>query len=983
MIYKEHYIELYINNQKAELESQKSLNLRFQNVLFNPEKISSTQAEYSFEFEIPSTPVNDKIFDYANNLSKVGKFRTRFNATVYADGQPIFNGSLTLNSFKDKKYNCNLVSVKVYSLEDIFGDSTMNELNNWKIVFNGVETINMINEEPNPEVVFPLVAYGAPQKSPKSTDEVGNEYTSKYDLDEYNRWYVESFEPSLKLVDTLKHLFAYKGYELGGDIVSDSYLNKIYISNNYADGQDPEYNVGNPRFGKVDLQATITTNGSGYGQELNFPYYSVHCVGQGPAGITSQTEYNFSAVNLYSVLGEGTVTVNNVPNYMYQPNEGIIVVPADGWYRISLYANSTINTTGNLAVGQWVADFIENEMEVERVNVPVGIKEITPIEIQLVRNYNDNIELIKGKHNRRYANGNPTVSAYTISGRLYNNIYDWDTCYPHEDLYASENPTEENGLVSKNRQSHMGGKRSDEKNTTNNTTNNSSGSSDTSDTSTSGNFSGRRGGTRGGTIDIHPERYWTPLTLGYMYENDNQIMAYDQAVTDTFICGLSSLSNGVSAYMKNGYSWSPITSQKNESFAAISGYDLYKREEGTGAIISESSDHNENNYYGAAVGSCTTTDKTMTGNIQCMVWLNKNDILQLYVVHRGYEDEVGNIVSYGSTTNVSLTIEAYSDRSQNDLITSSGNSVNTPVEFDDKLNLGHFLNKEKQMADWVQNVVDAFNLEVVQYGKTVELNTKKKFNRNLLAAVELDDRTNANQIESEKINYPRSMSVRYKIDTDEHGFYDSVPPDKINLPDWKDYGDSGYSVVELNDDLYAVNTSDKNTNFSYTWYDDFNWYPVDSAFTKTSSASTTLTIPVISKEEYMIDGYDYSESMKHDGYGLTQRFWFKPTKTQQYVWTRTYPAEQVNIFTPINAYSNLNLSYKNTENSLLNQYFNFIPYLASNYIILDVYLTPDEYNMIKNGALVHIDSDLYYPVEINGYDPTGYNKTELKLMKKL
>ena len=101
------------------------------------------------------------------------------------------------------------------------------------------------------------------------------------------------------------------------------------------------------------------------------------------------------------------------------------------------------------------------------------------------------------------------------------------------------------------------------------------------------------------------------------------------------------------------------------------------------------------------------------------------------------------------------------------------------------------------------------------------------------------------------------------------------------------------------------------------------------------------------------------------------------------MWTRTYPAEQVNIFTPINAYSNLNLSYKNTENSLLNQYFNFIPYLASNYIILDVYLSPDEYNMLKNGAMVHIDSDLYYPVEINGYDPTGYNKTELKLMKKL
>ena len=80
MLFKEHFVELYINKHKADLESQKSLNLRFNNVLFDPAKISSTQADYSFEFELPATPNNDKIFDYANNLSKVGKFRSRFDA---------------------------------------------------------------------------------------------------------------------------------------------------------------------------------------------------------------------------------------------------------------------------------------------------------------------------------------------------------------------------------------------------------------------------------------------------------------------------------------------------------------------------------------------------------------------------------------------------------------------------------------------------------------------------------------------------------------------------------------------------------------------------------------------------------------------------------------------------------------------------------------------------------------------------------------
>ena len=33
MVYKEHYIEIYVNGKLLELESQDSLNLRFQNTL--------------------------------------------------------------------------------------------------------------------------------------------------------------------------------------------------------------------------------------------------------------------------------------------------------------------------------------------------------------------------------------------------------------------------------------------------------------------------------------------------------------------------------------------------------------------------------------------------------------------------------------------------------------------------------------------------------------------------------------------------------------------------------------------------------------------------------------------------------------------------------------------------------------------------------------------------------------------------------------
>ena len=138
----------------------------------------------------------------------------------------------------------------------------------------------------------------------------------------------------------------------------------------------------------------------------------------------------------------------------------------------------------------------------------------------------------------------------------------------------------------------------------------------------------------------------------------------------------------------------------------------------------------------------------------------------------------------------------------------------------------------------------------------------------------------------------------------------------------------------------------------------------------------------------MIDGYDYTDSMRHDGYGLSQRFWFRPRNSGCYVYTRTYPVENVQLYEPLNLYTNyrdvyLNLSYKATEPSLLTEFFNITPYLSSNYVSVDVYLTPEEYKLIKNGSMVHFDSDLYIPVELSGYDPTGNNPTTLKMITKV
>ena len=149
----------------------------------------------------------------------------------------------------------------------------------------------------------------------------------------------------------------------------------------------------------------------------------------------------------------------------------------------------------------------------------------------MVRNYDDNYELIKGKRNIEYANGSPSSSANS-----------WLTCFPHEAPVQAKLPTEKNDLYIVN-ETRMGGLRSSDS---------SSSSSSNGGTSASGNFSGYRGTTRGGTIDpTGGGRVYSTAKYGYMYEG-RETMVYDQAVSPTFICGLSSYQGGVNAVMRNG-----------------------------------------------------------------------------------------------------------------------------------------------------------------------------------------------------------------------------------------------------------------------------------------------------------------------------------------------------------------------------------------------------------------------------------------------
>ena len=203
MISKIHEVSIIVNGEKVDIYSMESLNLRMNNLVFDPVAISTKTGEYSFSFELPATSRNNKIFNYANNSSKLNKFNTKYNCEVIADGLIIFNGILRLTDTQTKNYKCNLVNIKVYNVEEIFGDMVMSDLN-WQVDFDGTSTINEINNTNDSGYYFPLACYGAFQKDPKAVYNGDiNVYTDLLNIDYYNSWYWESFHPSLSILETV------------------------------------------------------------------------------------------------------------------------------------------------------------------------------------------------------------------------------------------------------------------------------------------------------------------------------------------------------------------------------------------------------------------------------------------------------------------------------------------------------------------------------------------------------------------------------------------------------------------------------------------------------------------------------------------------------------------------------------------------------------------------------------------------------------
>lgn len=969
MLRKIHQLDIIVNGVPVELYDPEKLNLRMNNVLFRPEEITSRTGEYSFSFEIPATPKNNKIFNFGNNMAKLNKFNTLYACDVNVDGINIFTGTLRLSDTATDRYTCNLISIKVNKVEDIFGDTMMNELI-WLIDFDGTSTINQYNVDNSNErgVYFPLVCYGAFQKKPLT--KYGDSYSIYSDLlqiDNTNRWFWQSFYPSFNLIELVRRLFAQKGYTVSGDILNDSIMKQIYLST-YIDGeQKPDYNYNKESIGTMTMAGSFDNKGKyayisgmiqlyggssdphAIGSEFNYmtemtlsgidnwTYQpSATSVPSAPGTLTygydpvsPETGHafgdNFEKVAVYDVFGitdEQCLRWTQKPtnDFIYRHDKdtttGLITIPADGFYSIDFEVT-------NVSIADETPEFRADRKRLDNGYVVTEPYDYTkswdtmPLEIQLIRN-TDEVELI-GTQSNYYQ-------------------------YPHEPDYSKYSTV-----------------------------------------------------TGAGILSAFNERGY-PADCDMYYVNKGETIAYDPYANEGFICGFTTM-NESPAVIKNGRSWDLEKKITNNSRYISPGYLKHSyttSADGTRHSVIERSEYNSNGLLNTSANYFSSSSQyTKNGRLQCVVELKKNDEIRMKAISRIYDNYLRkytvsgwHTIGFDSGTNrfkfdFRLTITPYTphtERYVNDF-----NMPFLPTEetretgWGTKLNLGNFLNAKEKMADFVNNFIKTFNLQYSQVGNNVTFSTSKLDMSSLRAEIDIDDRVNTSEAKAERIDYPESMEVKWSIDDTEAGAYRSIDTlEHKSVNNWKDYIDRGSEKIQM-DTTNESKTETVDSKFSYTWYQDFTYIDYDRDTRIPNGHVATFTLPLIAKDEDFIIQDD--DSMKKDGYSLKQRLWFRQQHTQETL--EMWNGEEAVVQIPTDEFGGCTLNYRKGIGTLLDRYFNVTPRTDSNYLIVECYLTPQEYIMLKNGAFTKFDDDLYLVSEVVGYDVTGVNKTELHLIKKV
>ena len=995
-------IELYIDKKLCDIQSPDKLGVRLNRVLINPAELTTKDAQYSYSITIPATSSNDAIFGYANVEEVKNKFNHNYTAQLYVDSIRIFEGRFKLSEIdSDGNYKGNLVVPAKKTIKEIFGEKKMSEIEGaWELDVSDpsnpdnplsmVEMLNKYNTDKDiPDCIFPLPLYGL---LPKVESDDKGTVSGKTIWDKYVRLGIEDFPPSINCLETIKKIFKNNKNDssnIGGSAFEDDRLKNLYMSYQNPTTYQQEWNWGH--LGRVYIE----------GHWTNFEE-----VMHGAKKVV-RTEKSYSrnedgrilyAANLLSGTGSyidklhdyGTNVLHSVTesdDKKTRHSHTHITIPFSGLYKISLYAKLQLDTKKNKHYG--------SNPQIISSNFGGAFNDFNARahEIKLIRDYGTGVfDLEKAGldafYNEPNLAQNNNWESYDKATGDVSNPGDFPKYYPVPGKQCVQfiDPKVNETLIS-----------------------------------------GFRWGNFVGLEDSFPRKKF----IG--------------AVVNTNLKEKDYLARILA--IKHGWSRDVTFSQKEKIYSAInnihklpgvdpngdldydghtySGCWLYGMPESEIVIEEESGETEEpgepeiiddvpygwypSGKYKIQIDQKCFEDTTISAenNIVCdegfysgegtlhqIVWLNKGEHITLISVSdagvaRERPRKKGPERWMKQDVDFKLDIRPF--KKEPTWITIDNKGTGTAEMKEDlesdfnklKLNLLKFLPSEQKIDEWLDNFCKAFNLELTQPkdGK-FELNVKQtRSTASAASVIDLDGKASIAQRTNQPLGLPSEFQLGFKINKEEEGYVKS-----------EGNKDGGGSFITGNIDGQVVTQT---SNFSYNWFKDITRVietKVKNAEGNivTTTSAVPLKLPVISHKEIWAtdDGKDDKEMMKKLYTNYSQRFWYKNDTPDNVgiVWENT--DKKIELMLPqlentLNKQDVLNLDYYDNPNSILNTYFSIIATDDSNYTYVECYLNPDEYEQMDGTKLVKLNGDLYYVAAVEGYDPTGRNKTKLKLIRKV
>ncbi len=363
------------------------------------------------------------------------------------------------------------------------------------------------------------------------------------------------------------------------------------------------------------------------------------------------------------------------------------------------------------------------------------------------------------------------------------------------------------------------------------------------------------------------------------------------------------------------------------------------------------------------------------GTVNQAIYLEEGDIITLIACCDESRNQYGGQY-YGAIMqdiSYSVSIRAYrhdntgngnwiSEKMDDNGATTGKLDWDEPSNFDtNKLNLANFLPTEIKTDTFLDDFCKAFNLLLSQTGeKTFRLDIKQAQQAYSGSIIELDGKSTVLRNRSNlPLSLPASYRIGFTVDEEEYGYYQTGE-------------DGGGEYFTGNTE---GTTLEQKSGFSYCWYTDIKLSKYNN---------NSYSFPVITKKEiwdHIESSRDYEEWVGKLYTTQPLRFWYKEGTLK--VNGFTTDNEEIEIAVVSNSLSNIcNLDYYDNQGSLLQNYFTIFRENKGCYTVVDCYLTAEEYTRLPY-SLVRLNGDIYFPAEIDGYDPLGKNAARLKLIRKL